>query len=166
MENIYLFKTLIKKHGNVFKSWLCPNFLLLPKKSELPKIWGGCSLPRPPGPYPYALILIKHYGSFILKLFLPLTFTVFLRIQNTFRKIKVVWVICIMFRDQWIILFFKFPFCGDFSLHLHKMVQETSRNITQAENFQRHVFWNLLMLTSIHLIYRACWMGENTELWS
>ena len=50
---------------------------------------------------------------------------------------------CIMFRDKWIILFFKFPFCGDFSLHLHKMVQETSRNITQAENLQRHVFWNL-----------------------
>ena len=73
---------------------------------------------------------------------------------------------CIMFRDQWIILFFKIPFCGDFSLHLHKMVQETSRNITQAENLQRHVFWNLLMLTSIHLIFRACWMGENTELWS
>ena len=68
---------------------------------------------------------------------------------------------CIMFRDKWIILFFKFPFCGDFSLHLHKMVQETSRNITQAENLQRHVFWNSLMLTSI---YRACWMGENTEL--
>ena len=68
---------------------------------------------------------------------------------------------CIMFRDKWIILFFKFPFCGDFSLHLHKMVQETSRNITQAENLQRHVFWNSLMLK---LIYRACWMGENTEL--
>ena len=28
------------KHGNVFKTWLCPNFLLLPKKSELPKIGG------------------------------------------------------------------------------------------------------------------------------
>ena len=35
-----------KKHGNVFKNWLCPSFLLLPKKSELPKLWGGCS----PGP--------------------------------------------------------------------------------------------------------------------
>ena len=54
IENIYLFKILIKKHDNVFKSWLCPNFLLLPKKSELPKIWGGCSPPRPPGPYAYA----------------------------------------------------------------------------------------------------------------
>ena len=42
-----------KKHGNVFKNWLCPNFLLLPKKSELPKLWGGCSPPRPPGPYAY-----------------------------------------------------------------------------------------------------------------
>ena len=36
------------KYGNVLKNWLCPNFLLLPKKSELPKIWGGCSSPRPP----------------------------------------------------------------------------------------------------------------------
>ena len=54
IENIYLFKIIIiKEHGNVFKTWLCPNFLLLPKKSELPKIWGGCSPPRPPGPYAY-----------------------------------------------------------------------------------------------------------------
>ena len=65
---------------------------------------------------------------------MPLTFTVFVRIQNTFRKIKVVQVICIMFRDKWIILFSKFPFCGDFSLHLHEMVQfkkhqETSRKL-------------------------------------
>ena len=45
-----------------------------------------------------------------------------------------------MFRDKWIIRFFKFPFCGDFSLHLHKIVKEISRNITRAENFQRHVF--------------------------
>ena len=43
-----------KKHGNVFKNWLCPSFLLLPKKSELPKLWAGCSPPRPPGPYAYA----------------------------------------------------------------------------------------------------------------
>ena len=34
-----------------------------------------------------------------------------------------------MFRDKWIMLFFKFPFFGDFSLHLHKMVQETSRKL-------------------------------------
>ena len=32
-----------------------PKFLLLPKKSELPKSWGGCSPPRPRGPYAYAL---------------------------------------------------------------------------------------------------------------
>ena len=53
IENIYLFKILIKKHENVFKSWLCPNFLLLSKKSELPQIRGCCSLPRttpPPRP--------------------------------------------------------------------------------------------------------------------
>ena len=36
---------------------------------------------------------------------------------------------CIMFRDKWSILFFKFPFCGDFSLLLLKMVQETSRKL-------------------------------------
>ena len=29
-------------------------FSCCPKKSELPKIWGGCSPPRPPGPYAYA----------------------------------------------------------------------------------------------------------------
>ena len=53
--NIYLFK-IIKRLGNVFKNWLCPNFLLLPKKSELLKIWGDCSPPSPPpGPYAYGL---------------------------------------------------------------------------------------------------------------
>ena len=38
------------------ETWLCPNFLSLPKKSELRKIWGGggCSAPRSPGPYAYA----------------------------------------------------------------------------------------------------------------
>ena len=82
----------------------------------------------------WPLYLLKPYVSFILKLFLPLTFTVFVRIHNTFRKIKVVQVICIMFRDKWIILFSKFSFCGDFSLHLHEMVQfkkhqETSRKL-------------------------------------
>ena len=48
-----------------FKNWLCPNFLSLPKKSELPKLWGGCSLPRPPGPYAY------DRDRFILPLLLP-----------------------------------------------------------------------------------------------
>ena len=38
----------------------------------------------------YLSYFIKLYGSFILILFLPLTFTMFIRIQNTFRKIKVV----------------------------------------------------------------------------
>ena len=52
IENMYLFKILIKKHENVFKNWLCPNFLLLPKKSELPKIWGGCSPLAPPARTP------------------------------------------------------------------------------------------------------------------
>ena len=58
IENIYLFKILIKKHENVFESWLCPNFLLVPKKSDLPKIWGGCSPPRPPRP----VRLWRHYA--------------------------------------------------------------------------------------------------------
>ena len=40
IENICVFKIYYnKKHGNVFKNWLCPSFLLLPKKSELPKLW-------------------------------------------------------------------------------------------------------------------------------
>ena len=43
---------------------------------------------------------------------------------------------CVVFRAKWIIRFFKFPFCGDFSLHLHKMVKEISRNIMRAENFK------------------------------
>ena len=47
---------------------------------------------------------------------------------------------CIMFWDKRIVLFFKFPFCGDFSLHLHKMVQETLRNIKQAENYKGMFF--------------------------
>ena len=34
---------------------------------------------------------------------------------------------CVMFRDKWIIRFFKFPFCGDFSLDLQ--YQETSREL-------------------------------------
>ena len=50
IENIYLFKV-IKKHGNGFKTWLCPNFLVLPKNSKLPQIWGGEAaapfVPRP-----------------------------------------------------------------------------------------------------------------------
>ena len=51
--DIQVFK-IIKQNGDVFKNWLCPNFLSVPKKSELPKIWGGCSPPRPPpGPYTY-----------------------------------------------------------------------------------------------------------------
>ena len=40
----------------MLKNWFCPNFLSLPKKFELPKIWGGCSPPRPPSPYAYAFM--------------------------------------------------------------------------------------------------------------
>ena len=63
IENIYFFKILIKKRENVFKSWICPNFLLLPKKSELPKIFGGgATAPlAPPGPYAYAFMLMNFF---------------------------------------------------------------------------------------------------------
>ena len=59
----------MQKHGNVFKNWLCPNFLLLPKKSELPIVWGGAAAPlAPPGPYAYEgyHMLIYIYFSFLL----------------------------------------------------------------------------------------------------
>ena len=52
IENIYLFKIIIIKRGNVFKNWLCPNFLLPPKKSELPKIWGAAAPLAPPARTP------------------------------------------------------------------------------------------------------------------
>ena len=38
----------MQKHGNVFKNWLCPNFLLLSKKNELPIVWGGAAAPLTP----------------------------------------------------------------------------------------------------------------------
>ena len=57
-----------KKHGNVFKNWLCPSFLLLPKKSELPKLWGGCSPPRAPGPYAYVSISFKCECHIIMQI--------------------------------------------------------------------------------------------------
>ena len=66
-------------------------------------------------------------------LFLPLTLTVFVRIQNTFRKIKVVYVMCIMFRDNWIILFLKFPYFAVTSVYIsikrYKKHHETSRKL-------------------------------------
>ena len=46
IENICLFRV-IKKHGNVFKNWLCPNFLLLPKNLSRPK-FGGAAAPLAP----------------------------------------------------------------------------------------------------------------------
>ena len=48
IENIYLFKIIIiKKQGNVFKTRLCRNFLLLPKNSDFSQTLGGG------GPYAY-----------------------------------------------------------------------------------------------------------------
>ena len=49
--------------GDVFKTWLCPNVLLLPQKTELPKIWGGCSPPRPP-PFPGRTPMFAVYKYF------------------------------------------------------------------------------------------------------
>ena len=54
IKNIYEF--ISRKKRKLFKNFL-PKFLLLPKKTELPKIWGGLqpSPPpaSPPGPYAY-----------------------------------------------------------------------------------------------------------------
>ena len=44
---------------------------------------------------------------------------------------------CIVLRDKSMSGIFKFPFCGGFSLHLHKMVHMKKKNLTQAVNFQR-----------------------------
>ena len=42
-----------------------------------------------------------------------------------------------MFGDIWIIRFFKFPFCGEFSLLLHKM-ELANANIACLLNGQKH----------------------------
>ena len=44
---------------------------------------------------------------------------------------------CIMFRDKWIIRFFEFLFCGDFSLHLHKMVSLRSMAVLSSRAQER-----------------------------
>ena len=86
--------------------------------------------------------------SYII-LFFPLTFTVFVRIQNTFRKIRVAKVMCIVFRerDKSIMGFFKLPFCGGFSLHRRKMVCMATY-FARPVNFLK-VYRNSLILTSI-----------------
>ena len=53
IENICLFR---KQLENILNNWLCPNFSCCPKILGCPKFWGGCSPPRPPGPYAYAYI--------------------------------------------------------------------------------------------------------------
>ena len=55
IENICLFR-LIKKHGNVFENWLCPNFLLLPKKIWVAQNLGGLQPPSPPRPVRLCLL--------------------------------------------------------------------------------------------------------------
>ena len=59
IENIYLFK-IMKKHGNVFKNWLCPNFLLFPKIGG----GGGCTPLVLPACTPMFLIDIKFSVMF------------------------------------------------------------------------------------------------------
>ena len=45
---------MIQKTGKRLKTDFTQIFSPCPKKSELPKIWGGCSPHRPPpGPYAY-----------------------------------------------------------------------------------------------------------------
>ena len=59
-----------KKHGNVFKNWLCPNFLLLPKKSELPKLRGAAAPIAPPARTPMDFAYkSKAYCLFITREF-------------------------------------------------------------------------------------------------
>ena len=67
IENIYLFKTLIKKHGNVFKSWLCPNFSCPLKNLSCPK-FGGAAAPLvpPPPPRPVRLCPRFRFSEFFL----------------------------------------------------------------------------------------------------
>ena len=49
IENTYLFKILIKKQENVFKSWLCPNFFsCCPKNLSWPKFRGAAAPLAPP----------------------------------------------------------------------------------------------------------------------
>ena len=65
-------------------------FSCCPKNAELPQIWGGCSPPRPTGPYAYA---------FVSFLFLRLAFSFFfyaahcLNILETFRGIHLVSIV-------------------------------------------------------------------------
>ena len=64
-----------------------------------------------------------------------------------------------MFRNKSTIGFFKFPFCGDFSLHLHKMVR--TQVPTRAVNFQRLIS----KLANAEINYNIwCFSGEHTEL--
>ena len=49
---------------SLLKNWLCPNFLLLTKKSELPKIWGGRIPPRPPART--SMCSLDHQGTYCL----------------------------------------------------------------------------------------------------
>ena len=67
IENIYLFKKIIiikSMETSLLKNWLCPNFLLLTKKSELPKFWGVCIPTRPPART--SMCSLDHQGTYCL----------------------------------------------------------------------------------------------------
>ena len=61
-------------------------FSRCPKKSELPKIWGGCSPSRPPGPYAYDSDMISRFGRPVSVLSLITNHTLD---QTTFTKTTV-----------------------------------------------------------------------------
>ena len=104
-------------------------------------------------------ISIWNFWRYILYCFRPSDLQYSFIFKTSIGKYGSCKVMCIMFRDKLIIGFFKFPFRGGFSLHLHKMVC-MARNFTRAVNFQR-AYQNSLMLTSI--IVLAEW--ANTQNW-
>ena len=80
--NIQVFKIikqLWRNHGDVFKNWLCPNFLLLPQKTNLPKIWGGAAAPlAPPARTPMLIYGEKFaFQNRLASLIVESKFTVF-----------------------------------------------------------------------------------------
>ena len=54
---------------SLIKNWRCPSFLLLPKKSELPKIWGAAAPLAPPPPSPAGAPMIDFIVLIIFFLY-------------------------------------------------------------------------------------------------
>ena len=69
IENIYLFKTIIKKKNmetSLLKNWLCLNFLLLTKKIWVAQLfWGGGCIPTRP-PARTSMCSLDHQGTYCL----------------------------------------------------------------------------------------------------